>query len=197
MPFANEHPKQDPAHDLQAMDRAFRIGQVRDVEIYRLLAAGCIEELIYERQLYKQQQMKIAYEASHQTRYFEGVQGDKQMEGELFGIKNLFSLSENATGRTQAKIEKAKLDEQLWRQKAAEDGGDSEGADSNMLQLLTDTPEDAVKEKKEAIKRNLKQLGVSYIHSNEELLKNSAAEKAKVLSSSAVPVVMKELIFYS
>ena len=70
----------DPAHDLQAMDRAFRIGQVRDVEVYRLLAAGCIEELIYERQLYKQQQMKIAYEGSFQTRYFEGVQGDRQME---------------------------------------------------------------------------------------------------------------------
>jgi hypothetical protein len=51
------------------MDRAFRIGQTRDVEVYRLLAAGCIEELIYKRQLYKQQMMMIGYEASTQPRY--------------------------------------------------------------------------------------------------------------------------------
>jgi hypothetical protein len=51
------------------MDRAFRIGQLRDVEVYRLVAAGCLEELIYKRQLYKQQQMMIAYEARTQTRF--------------------------------------------------------------------------------------------------------------------------------
>lgn len=51
------------------MDRAFRIGQLRDVDVYRLVAAGCLEELIYKRQLYKQQQMMIAYEARTQTRF--------------------------------------------------------------------------------------------------------------------------------
>lgn len=59
----------DPAHDLQAMDRAYRFGQTRDVLVYRLLGAGSVEELIYARQLYKQQQMAIGYEASVQTRY--------------------------------------------------------------------------------------------------------------------------------
>lgn len=58
----------DPAHDLQAMDRAYRFGQTRDVYVYRLLGAGSIEELIYARQLYKQQQMAIGYQASVQTR---------------------------------------------------------------------------------------------------------------------------------
>lgn len=60
--------KQDPAHDLQAQDRAFRFGQRRDVSVYRFLGAGSLEELIYRRQIYKQQLMKIGYEASHQTR---------------------------------------------------------------------------------------------------------------------------------
>jgi hypothetical protein len=68
----------------------------------------------------------------------------KDMEGELFGIKNLFQLSE--TGDTQFKvsilsytlvsqmtdyllqIEKARLDEDLWRRKAMEEGGSSEVA---------------------------------------------------------------------
>lgn len=48
--------------------RAFRFGQTRDVAVYRLLGAGSVEELIYARQIYKQQQMAIAYEASVQTR---------------------------------------------------------------------------------------------------------------------------------
>jgi len=59
----------DPAHDLQAMDRAFRFGQTRDVHVYRLLGAGALEELVYARQIYKQQQMAVGYDASIQTRY--------------------------------------------------------------------------------------------------------------------------------
>jgi hypothetical protein len=58
----------DPASDLQAMDRAYRFGQTRDVSVYRLLGAGSIEELIYARQLYKQQQMAIGLHGSVQTR---------------------------------------------------------------------------------------------------------------------------------
>lgn len=95
------------------MDRAFRFGQTRDVFVFRLLGAGSIEELIYARQVYKQQQMQIGYEASIQTRcaepskrnillplftavfrYFEGVQGDKSKQGELFGLANIFKLHE-------------------------------------------------------------------------------------------------------
>lgn len=76
------------------MDRAYRIGQKRDVSVYRLLGAGSLEELIYARQVYKQQQMAVGYDASLQTRYFEGVQGDKSRQGELFGIKNIFGLAE-------------------------------------------------------------------------------------------------------
>ena len=89
------------------MDRAYRFGQKRDVNVYRLLGAGALEELIYARQIYKQQQMQMweliimsianllklsnrGYEASVQTRYFEGVQGSKTHQGELFGLKNLF-----------------------------------------------------------------------------------------------------------
>lgn len=50
------------------MDRAYRFGQTRDVDVFRLLGAGSLEETIYARQLYKQQQMEIGYNASIQTR---------------------------------------------------------------------------------------------------------------------------------
>lgn len=39
----------NPSWDTQAQDRAFRIGQTRDVEVYRLISASSVEERIYHR----------------------------------------------------------------------------------------------------------------------------------------------------
>lgn len=43
----------NPAMDKQAMDRCHRIGQVRDVNIYRLISESTIEENIFAKQLQK------------------------------------------------------------------------------------------------------------------------------------------------
>lgn len=47
-------PDWNPATDTQARERAWRIGQERNVTIYRLISAGTIEEKIYQRQVWKQ-----------------------------------------------------------------------------------------------------------------------------------------------
>nr|XP_039261746.1 DNA excision repair protein ERCC-6-like isoform X3 [Styela clava] len=47
-------PDWNPSTDAQAQERAWRIGQKRDVTIYRLLTSGTIEEKIYHRQIFKQ-----------------------------------------------------------------------------------------------------------------------------------------------
>lgn len=44
-------PDWNPSTDAQAKERAWRIGQSRDVVIYRLLTSGAIEEKIYQRWL--------------------------------------------------------------------------------------------------------------------------------------------------
>lgn len=67
-------PNWNPAHDLQAQDRSFRFGQKRHVIVFRLLAAGSLEELVYTRQVYKQQLSNIAVSGNMEKRYFEGVQ---------------------------------------------------------------------------------------------------------------------------
>jgi hypothetical protein len=36
-------PSWNPAHDLQAQDRAYRLGQTRDVAVYRLVGTGRVE----------------------------------------------------------------------------------------------------------------------------------------------------------
>ncbi|GJP33578.1 hypothetical protein CLOM_g18104 [Closterium sp. NIES-68] len=83
-------PTWNPAHDLQAQDRSFRFGQTRHVSVYRLVAGGTVEEVVYLRQVYKQQQTNIAIEGATEHRYFSGVQGSKAHQGELFGVANLF-----------------------------------------------------------------------------------------------------------
>ncbi|RWW45300.1 hypothetical protein BHE74_00048873 [Ensete ventricosum] len=83
-------PNWNPAQDLQAQDRSFRYGQKRHVIVFRLLAAGSLEELVYSRQIYKQQLSNIAVSGKMEKRYFQGVQDCKEFQGELFGICNLF-----------------------------------------------------------------------------------------------------------
>ena len=46
-------PSWTPAEDSQAVDRCYRIGQTREVVCYRLIAAGTVEEKMYEKQIHK------------------------------------------------------------------------------------------------------------------------------------------------
>ncbi|KAL4077447.1 P-loop containing nucleoside triphosphate hydrolase protein [Scleroderma citrinum] len=189
-------PNWNPAHDLQAMDRAYRFGQTRDVSVYRLLGSGSIEELIYARQLYKQQQMAIAYQASVQTRYFAGVQGDTSRQGELFGIKNIFRLHED-TLATKMAIERASIIELDWalghlqgksgrRKSKPEDWvheadlkGGKEEADLRGLSVLLfdDEPPDVIEDND--IQKTLSAIGVKYSHRNDDILQPSRIEEER------------------
>ena len=46
-------PSWNPAEDSQAVDRCYRIGQEREVQVFRLIASGTVEEKMYEKQIYK------------------------------------------------------------------------------------------------------------------------------------------------
>ncbi|BEJ12218.1 hypothetical protein CspHIS471_0206780 [Cutaneotrichosporon sp. HIS471] len=85
-------PNWNPANDLQAMDRAFRIGQTRPVDVYRLIGQGTVEELMYERQIYKQQRSRQMNQGTFERRTHAGYEGatDMRNQGELFGVHNLF-----------------------------------------------------------------------------------------------------------
>uniref|UniRef100_A0A3P9PSS4 Excision repair cross-complementation group 6-like 2 n=1 Tax=Poecilia reticulata TaxID=8081 RepID=A0A3P9PSS4_POERE len=98
-------PTWNPANDLQAIDRAYRIGQCRDVTVLRLISLGTVEEIIYLRQLYKQQLQCSVVGKESARRYFEAVQGKSVYKGELFGIKNLFRLQTEGTCLTRRILE--------------------------------------------------------------------------------------------
>ncbi|RCK65872.1 DNA repair and recombination protein RAD26 [Candida viswanathii] len=46
-------PDWNPSTDVQARERAWRLGQKKDITIYRLMTTGSIEEKIYHRQIFK------------------------------------------------------------------------------------------------------------------------------------------------
>ncbi|KAM7223412.1 switch 2 [Rhypophila decipiens] len=149
-------PHWNPSYDLQAQDRAYRIGQVRDVDVFRLVSAGTIEEIVYARQIYKQQQANIGYNASNERRYFKGVQQDKSRKGEIFGLSNLFAferdqvvlreivnktnVAEARAGVHLADLETEGLEGDDEHVKQEEDGGgedDEVGGMSRLAKILT------------------------------------------------------------
>ncbi|XP_035695280.1 DNA excision repair protein ERCC-6-like [Branchiostoma floridae] len=64
-------PDWNPSTDMQARERAWRIGQSKDVTIYRLLTTGTIEEKIYHRQIFKQFLTNRVLKDPRQRRFFK------------------------------------------------------------------------------------------------------------------------------
>ncbi|KAJ1826043.1 DNA repair protein rhp26, partial [Coemansia sp. RSA 2599] len=75
-------PDWNPSSDMQARERAWRLGQTRDVAIYRLMTAGTIEEKIYNRQIYKQFLSNKVLADPNQKRFFQSQ-----------SLQDLFSLA--------------------------------------------------------------------------------------------------------
>ncbi|GAB0135724.1 hypothetical protein EsDP_00004051 [Epichloe bromicola] len=197
-------PHWNPSYDLQAQDRAYRIGQTRDVEVFRLISSGTVEEIVYARQIYKQQQANIGYTASSERRYFKGVQQDEDRKGEIFGLSNIFAYHSdsnfgllrgivNKTNIAEAKagvhladvdLEKAAEDAELQgvakkEEADAEDGGMSQLANiltaENQQQLLAS--ERTGPPKSDAIQAILTSVGVEYTHDNLEVIGTSKIEE--------------------
>jgi len=64
-------PDWNPASDAQAKERAWRIGQTKEVTVYRFITAGTIEEKIYHRQLFKQFLSNKVLKDPTQRRFFK------------------------------------------------------------------------------------------------------------------------------
>ncbi|RAL11995.1 DNA-dependent ATPase RAD26 [Aspergillus homomorphus CBS 101889] len=83
-------PDWNPSTDMQARERAWRLGQKRDVTIYRLMTAGTIEEKIYHRQIFKQFLTNKILKDPNQRQTFQ-----------MSDLHDLFSLGEDNQGATE------------------------------------------------------------------------------------------------
>ncbi|BFZ61249.1 DNA repair protein rhp26 [Saitoella coloradoensis] len=64
-------PDWNPSTDAQARERAWRLGQKREVIIFRLMTSGTIEEKIYHRQIFKQFLTNKILRDPKQRRFFK------------------------------------------------------------------------------------------------------------------------------
>lgn len=80
-------PDWNPATDAQARERAWRIGQDKNVTIYRLITAGTIEEKIYHRQIFKLLLSNKVLEDPRQRKIFKTTD-----------LAELFNLNEPING---------------------------------------------------------------------------------------------------
>ena len=79
--------------DNQAVDRVYRIGQKRNVVIYRLITCGTVEEKIYRKQVFKQSLMLATMEGDSAYRYFTKQE-----------LRELFSLEDPSSSITQRQL---------------------------------------------------------------------------------------------
>jgi superfamily II DNA/RNA helicase len=63
-------PAWNPAMDAQAIDRVHRLGQRREVVVYRLIGSGAIEDKMFRLQVFKRSLAKTAMEQESQIRFF-------------------------------------------------------------------------------------------------------------------------------
>jgi DNA excision repair protein ERCC-6 len=120
-------PDWNPATDAQARERAWRIGQTREVTVYRLVTAGTIEEKVYHRQIYKQHLTNKVLSDPKQRRFFKNRD-----------LRDLFQLDEAQNGTIETADIFADVDAEVAV--AAADGGvvrdageaadDSDGGDN-------------------------------------------------------------------
>ncbi|CAA2934044.1 CHROMATIN REMODELING 8 [Olea europaea subsp. europaea] len=80
-------PDWNPSTDMQARERAWRIGQRKDVTVYRLITRGTIEEKVYHRQIYKHFLTNKILKNPRQRRFFKARD-----------MKDLFTLNEDENG---------------------------------------------------------------------------------------------------
>ncbi|XP_022055664.2 DNA excision repair protein ERCC-6-like 2 isoform X1 [Acanthochromis polyacanthus] len=143
-------PTWNPANDLQAIDRAYRIGQCRDVTVLRLISLGTVEEVIYLRQIYKQQLQSSVVGKESARRYFEAVQGHDVHKGELFGLKNLFRLQTQGTcltrqilereGQVEAGVMTTSTDRGKEKEEETKGVGEPGGSSTTICPLINDEP---------------------------------------------------------
>ncbi|KAI9933484.1 hypothetical protein MW887_007957 [Aspergillus wentii] len=83
-------PDWNPSTDVQARERAWRLGQKREVTVYRLMTAGTIEEKIYHRQIFKQFLTNKILRDPKQRQTFQ-----------LSDLHDLFALGDEKQGPTE------------------------------------------------------------------------------------------------
>ncbi|KAI5306835.1 hypothetical protein KEM56_006902 [Ascosphaera pollenicola] len=156
-------PDWNPSTDLQARERAWRLGQKREVNVYRLMAAGTIEEKIYHRQIFKQFLTNKILKDPKQRQTFQ-----------MSDLYDLFTLGDEGPTQTSEMFKDAKV---KWQANQA----DTEDKTSSMPEAA-DVPSTnaAVNEEEQGIKNVAGVKALEQFHGEEA--KSAPSSSTKVNS---------------
>lgn len=121
-------PDWNPSTDLQARERAWRLGQDKPVKIYRLMTEGTIEEKIYHRQIFKQfMTNKVLKDPKQRSSY------------DLSDLYDLFTFtpSESAANQRSAIFKGAEVEIPAQKGTAAQNGDKETSALNKMEGVAT------------------------------------------------------------
>ncbi|KAI3806081.1 hypothetical protein L1987_21973 [Smallanthus sonchifolius] len=155
-------PDWNPSTDMQARERAWRIGQTKDVTVYRLITRGTIEEKVYQRQIYKHFLTNKILKNPQQKRFFKArdmkdlFRLNDDRDTDSTETSNLFSqlsqdvniVASNASnqglnGAAIAKNENpatstTKSSKKKEKEEKTDDSNEGEGEETNILRSLFD-----------------------------------------------------------
>lgn len=110
-------PDWNPSTDVQARERAWRIGQSREVTVYRLISSGTIEEKVYHRQVYKQFLTDRVLSDPRQRRFFKARD-----------LSDLFTLGDEYADGTETAAIFSSLDTEIRAGDVAGEEDEERGA---------------------------------------------------------------------
>lgn len=172
-------PDWNPSTDMQARERAWRIGQNRQVTIYRLITAGTIEEKIYHRQVFKLYLTNRILKDTKQKRFFK-----------TNDLHELFTLSDNDKNiETNALFD---ADLQISAPKTASDKKNKKrkiGNTSDKIELS----EDKVNQMRERVKQLSKMIADKYNGDGPSKTTTHVSEQSKITKGDLKPSTSKSL----
>ncbi|XP_010526496.1 PREDICTED: protein CHROMATIN REMODELING 8 [Tarenaya hassleriana] len=183
-------PDWNPSNDMQARERAWRIGQKKDVTVYRLITRGTIEEKVYHRQIYKHFLTNKILKNPQQRRFFKARD-----------MKDLFSLNDDGDsngGSTETSNIFGQLSgeinivgAQTDKQSKAEENSPEEGSSGNKEMETRDKGDKATDDEETNILKSL--FDTHGIHSvvNHDAIVNADDEEKMRMEQKASEVAQR------
>lgn len=188
-------PDWNPSTDIQARERAWRIGQQRHVIIYRLLTAGTIEEKIYHRQVFKLYLTNRVLKDAKQKRFFK-----------TNDLHELFTLGDNDKNietkalfddDLQINLESIKKSKHKKKSKKKIKRNHSEGhsLQSDTSKVFSDEKLNAMRERAKRLSLMIAQQYGAQANSNDQQVRikiEPGTEAEKAPKSNSQPVIIKQ-----
>ncbi|KAJ2910119.1 chromatin remodeling complex Adenosinetriphosphatase [Coemansia aciculifera] len=94
----------NPQADLQAMDRAHRIGQTKQVYVYRFITEDSVEEKVLERAMQKLRLDQLVIQQGRLAQSSKGTTHEQLLDMVQFGAENIFNGASEKTSAADSRV---------------------------------------------------------------------------------------------